>query len=131
MAQQRGSTQVQHHERYSHPENGSYFRDADGEPTGYVHEAAVIPMLRSILSEMSMEELSGYAEAFAKTAGRCGITSVGDLPLYGVRAEPAYRILEDKGKLSVRINFAIDFKEEIDEILRTKEAYSSEDRSDA
>ncbi len=78
------------------PENGSYFRDADGEPTGYVHEAAVIPMLRSILSEMSMEELSGYAEAFAKTAGRCGITSVGDLPLYGVRAEPAYRILEDK-----------------------------------
>ena len=108
------------------PENGSYFRDADGEPTGYVHEAAVIPMLKSILSEMSMEELSGYAEAFAKTAGRCGITSVGDLPLYGVRAEPAYRILEDKGKLSVRINFAIDFKEEIDEILRTKEAYSSE-----
>lgn len=108
------------------PENGSYFRDADGEPTGYVHEAAVIPMLRSILSEMSMKELSGYAEAFAKTAGRCGITSVGDLPLYGVRAEPAYRILEDKGKLSVRINFAIDFKEEIDEILRTKEAYSSE-----
>ena len=51
---------------------------------------------------------------------------MGDLPLYGVRAEPAYRILEDKGKLSVRINFAIDFKEEIDEILRTKEAYSSE-----
>lgn len=107
------------------PANGSFFRFADGEPTGYIHEAAVIPMLKGILSEMSNEDMAGYAKAFAKMANKYGVTSVGDLPLYGIRADEAYKLLEDKDELNVRINFAVDFKEDLQEILRTEKAYDS------
>ncbi len=108
------------------PENGSFFRYDDGEPTGYIHEAAVIPMLKGILEEMTPEEMSGYARAFAQMANSYGVTSVGDLPLYGIRGEKAYKLLEDAGDLSVRINFAVAFSEELDEVLRTREAYHSD-----
>lgn len=107
------------------PANGSFFRFDDGEPTGYIHEAAVIPMLKGILKEMSKEDMAGYARAFAEMANSYGVTSVGDLPLYGIRADGAYKLLDDNGQLSVRINFAIDFKEEMEDILKAREEYTS------
>lgn len=107
------------------PENGSYFRFDDGEPTGYIHEAAVIPMLKEILKEMSTEQMAEYAASFAEQANQYGITSVGDLPLYGIRADKAYKLLEEQGRLNIRVNFCIDFQEEMDEILKTREVYNS------
>ncbi|MCQ4637107.1 amidohydrolase [Anaerovorax odorimutans] len=108
------------------PENGSFFRNSDGEPTGYVHEAAVIPMLKGILKDMSLESMADYAESFAEKANTYGITSVGDLPLYGIRADRAYKLLEEQGRLKVRINFCIAMMEDLTEIFSAREEYTSD-----
>ena len=108
------------------PDNGSFFSDDNGELTGYIHEAAVIPMLKDILSDMTAEEMASYAVSFAETASQYGITSVADLPLYGIRTEHAYKILENSGKLNVRIHFALAFSEALDEILKIRSNYNSD-----
>lgn len=108
------------------PENGRFFRFEDGEPTGYIHEAAVIPILRGIMKDMSAQTMAEYTASFAEKANMYGITSVSDLPLYGIRADKAYKYLEDQGTLHVRINFAVSFMEEMEEILRIKKTYTSD-----
>lgn len=108
------------------PEHGYFSRNEDGEPAGYIHEAACIPILVRIFQEMSYETMAEYTKAFAKTANSYGITSVGDLPLYGIRTEKAYKILQDRGELSVRINFALALMLELEEILKVKELYTSD-----
>ncbi|MCC2864371.1 amidohydrolase [Ihubacter massiliensis] len=108
------------------PENGSFFRDESGRPTGYVHEAAVIPMLKDILGKMSVEEMADYAESFAEKANTYGITSVGDLPLYGIRGDRAYKLLKDQGRLKVRINFCISLMENLSDILEARAEYTSD-----
>ena len=108
------------------PENGSFLRDESGEPTGYIHEAAVIPMLKGILQGMSVETMADYAESFAEKANIYGITSVGDLPLYGIRADRAYKLLEDRGRLNVRIHFCIALMENLNDILDARTEYSSD-----
>lgn len=108
------------------PEHGYFSRTEDGEPAGYIHEAAVIPILVNIFEKMSAEKMAEYTSAFAKLANRYGITSVSDLPLYGVRTEKAYKLLEDKGELSLRINFALALMTDIDELLKVREEYTSD-----
>lgn len=107
------------------PEHGYFSRNEDGEPAGYIHEAACVPILVKIFQEMSYETMAEYTKAFAKTANTYGITSVGDLPLYGIRTEKAYKILQERGELSVRINFALALMLELEEILKVKESYTS------
>ena len=108
------------------PEHGYFSRTEDGEPAGYIHEAACIPMLVKIFEDMSHETMAEYTKFFAKTANSYGITSVGDLPLYGVRTEAAYKLLQDKGELSVRINFALALMLDLEEILDVKAEYTSD-----
>ncbi|NLD18700.1 MAG: amidohydrolase [Clostridiales bacterium] len=108
------------------PEHGSFFRFEDGDPTGYVHEAAVIPLLKGILETMSPEDMASYAKSFSKTANSYGITAVGDLPLYGIRADASYKLLEERGELNIRIFFALAFMEEMEDIFKAREEYTSE-----
>ncbi len=108
------------------PQHGYFARTEDGEPGGYVHEAAAIPMLVSIFQEMSTETMAGYAKSFAETANAYGITSVSDLPLYGIRTEKAYKLLEDRGDLTVRINFALGLMTEMADIVNVRKEYASD-----
>ena len=98
------------------PPNGQYFRDQHGEPTGYVHELAVAPMLRQIFSQISDGEIAEFIRAFAGMANRLGITSVGDLPLHGILREGAYRILQRDGGLNLRVNFSVGMMENNEKI---------------
>lgn len=93
------------------PPNGEYVKDANGELTGYVHELAVAPLLKTIFEDITDEEIADFTRAFAKMANRLGITSVGDLPLHGILREGAYQILQESGDLSVRINFSVGMME--------------------
>lgn len=108
------------------PQHGYFSRTESGEPSGYVHEAAVIPILTRIMQEMSIETMAEYAKSFAETANAYGITSVGDLPLYGIRTEKAYKFLEDRGDLTVRINFALGLMTEMADILDVRKEYTSD-----
>ncbi|MEE0745293.1 MAG: amidohydrolase [Anaerovoracaceae bacterium] len=98
------------------PPGGKYFRDGDGEPTGYVHEGAVAPLLRQIFDEISDEEIADFTRSFAKMANSLGITSVADLPLYSILREGAYRILQESGDLSIRVNFSVGMMEDNEKI---------------
>lgn len=108
------------------PPHGYFARSEDGQPSGYIHEAAVIPILKKIFQDMSVEAMAEYAGAFAQKANSYGITAVSDLPLYGVRTEKAYKLLEKQGDLSVRINFALGLMTDMKDILQVREEYDSD-----
>lgn len=105
------------------PENGGFERFTDGEPTGYIHEQAMVPMFQKVISEMADEELAQLAKSFVEKANSLGITSVGDLPIYGIMREGAYKILHDQGALTVRINFATGMMEPIEKIKKLEETF--------
>ena len=106
------------------PPNGTYFRDDSGEPTGYVHEGAVAPLLRQIFDQISDEEIADFTKAFAKMANSLGITSVADLPLYSILREGAYRILQKEGGLSIRVNFSVGMMEDNEKIEAMREEFT-------
>lgn len=105
------------------PPHGQYFRDENGEPTGYVHELAVTSMLEQIFDQISDEEIAEFVKAFAQMANRLGITSVADLPLHGILREGAYRVLQKQGELSIRINFSIGMQETNEKIAQMTEEF--------
>ncbi|MCQ4636458.1 amidohydrolase [Anaerovorax odorimutans] len=106
------------------PPNGEYFKDENGELTGYVHELAVAPLLRIIFEEISDERIADFTRAFAKMANRLGITSVGDLPLHGILREGAYRILQKAGDSSIRINFSVAMMESNEKIKAMEKEFT-------
>lgn len=108
------------------PENGGFERFEDGEPTGYIHEQAMIPIFQKIINEMSDEDLSKFAKAFVEKANALGITSVSDLPIYGIMREGAYKILQEQGELTIRINFSVGMMEPIEKIKKLKEDFSGQ-----
>lgn len=108
------------------PPNGEYFKDENGELTGYVHEGAVAPLLRKLFEEISDEEIADFTRAFAKMANSLGITSVGDLPLHGILREGAYRILRKDGDLSIRVNFSVGMMETNEKIMAMEEEFDGD-----
>ena len=108
------------------PDNGEYFKDENGELTGYVHEGAVAPLLAKIFDSISDEEIADFTRAFAKMANRLGITSVGDLPLHGILREGAYRVLQRSGDLSIRINFSVGMMEQNEKISAMEKEFNGD-----
>ncbi|MDR2157233.1 MAG: amidohydrolase [Clostridiales Family XIII bacterium] len=108
------------------PPHGSYFRDADGEPTGYVHELAVAPMLSEIFSEVTDDEIGDYIKAFAETANRLGIASVADLPLHKILREGGYRAFCAKYPPSLRIHFSVAMFDDDKRISALSEEFDGE-----
>lgn len=106
------------------PPNGEYFRYEKGEPTGYIHEGAVAPLLRQIFDRISDEGIADFTRAFAKMANSLGVTSVADLPLYSILREDAYRRLQEKGDLTIRVNFSVGMMEDNEKIEAMRKEFT-------
>jgi predicted amidohydrolase YtcJ len=105
------------------PPHGKYFRDENGEPTGYAHELAIVPLLETISAGVSDAEVADFTKAFADMANRLGITSVADLPLHGLLRPEAYRIFQRKYETSLRIHFSTALFDSNDRIADLTEEF--------
>jgi hypothetical protein len=85
------------------PPGGVIVRDAAGEPTGLLKDAAM-DLVWTVRPPRAPGELAGALRAAMKEAARVGVTSVQDL-----QGDPgtldAWKKLRDSGELTVRVNF--------------------------
>ncbi len=77
-----------------------YYRDADGNPTGYFKESATANAILSATDYINVELLGECAEAFAKDCSELGITSLVDCGNYDftefLMNDDLIDVLEDK-----------------------------------
>ena len=108
------------------PPNGQYFRDENGEPTGYIHEAACSDIIKRIYAMITDEEIIEYIKPFIKMANKKGITSMGDVAGVTPIRENAYKIMEKNGQLNCRIRFYKEIEEGVESALERKKEYCSQ-----
>jgi len=89
------------------PEDGVIDRDASGNPTGTLHDKA-LGLITAVLPPPPAKVVEQRAAWIFKKLNRFGITAIVAAQLDPMRIE-AYRALEKKGKLSVRIQGSWDF----------------------
>lgn len=91
------------------PAGGSYDRDADGELTGIVREAAAMELMPRIMNAFSDDEIADAYRGFLRTLAQNGITSVCDMSLMAnpgldfIRDDVHARLLESD-ELTCRVN---------------------------
>jgi len=85
------------------PSGGEVVRDESGEPTGLLHESAMDLVWRHI-PDPSAEEIAAALPDGLALAARMGITSVHDMLGDGGPCLEAYRAIEDRGELTLRLN---------------------------
>lgn len=105
------------------PPKGVYFRDQEGNPTGYLHEGALYEIQDKIFDMMTDSEISEYAKSFIREANKYGITSLGDvIGVSGVNYK-AYEHLLDTKQLNARIFFSLEFAKSSQEIAGIMKDY--------
>ena len=82
------------------PPGGAIARDADGEPTGLLKDAAMSAMY-AVIPKPSLEERVLAVRAALREAGRCGVTSLCDLQ---IREEPDDLRAYQQVELTTRIH---------------------------
>ncbi|RIW33240.1 amidohydrolase [Bacillus salacetis] len=90
------------------PEFGKIEKDSAGIPTGFLYETAVGLAVSAF--ELPPGKKARLMNAFMKKAGKCGITSVGDmLPLPGFTLGDLeeYQKYDKEDRLTVRIHFMV------------------------
>ena len=105
------------------PAGGSYDRDASGELTGIVREAAAMELMPKIMGAFSDDEIAAAYEGFFARLAQNGITSVCDMSLMAspgldfIRDDIHARLL-DEGKLTARVHM---FPTLLDDMSRFEE----------
>lgn len=110
------------------PQYGEIFKEANGEPSGYLHDVA-----------MGLATCKGYAlpeakmirlmKMFMEKAAKIGITSIGDIQyLAGGELGDAdiYHKVEENGELNMRIHFTPGITSNLDHAKYLREKYHSE-----
>ena len=111
------------------PEIGSIWKFDDGEPSGLLSEKDAVMMASTPALNVPEEQLKDSIVQLLQKANQYGITTIGDVYPRAVAKENAYDIfqsLADEGRLSVRILFFPELKEDLTEAKRLKEQYDSE-----
>ncbi|HYR46778.1 MAG TPA: amidohydrolase, partial [Thermoanaerobaculia bacterium] len=85
------------------PPGGVIVRDASGEPTGVLKDAAM-DAVRAVRPARTLEELTEALRAAMKHAAESGVTSIQDLP-GDPRDLEAWGMLRDRQELTVRVNY--------------------------
>lgn len=85
------------------PPGGVIVKDAHGEPTGVLKDAAA-DLVWKVRPPRTRAEIVAALRTAMKTAARYGVTSVQDLP-GGDGDVPAWAALRDAGELTVRVNY--------------------------
>lgn len=89
------------------PEGGTIVRDANGEPTGVLKDAAMDPVW-ALVPSASTEERIAAARAALAEAARLGVTSVNDVSDGEAALDfRAYQRLEKEGALTARIHLYV------------------------
>ncbi len=112
------------------PDYGHIDRLENGEPSGFLYEAALgLVAVHALQFSMDMEKT--FAKKYMESAVKFGITSVNDMqPYFGVNMGnyETYKALEDDGELVIRIHSAADLLGDLEETLIWREKYCSEKR---
>ncbi|HKD18516.1 MAG TPA: amidohydrolase, partial [Thermoanaerobaculia bacterium] len=85
------------------PPGGVIVKDAKGEPTGVLKDAAA-DLVWKVRPARTQAEMVAALRTAMKNAARYGVTSVQDLP-GGDGDVPAWRALRDAGELTVRVSY--------------------------
>ncbi len=87
------------------PPGGTIVRDANGEPTGLLKDAAM-PLLTKVIPPPSLEERVAAARGALAEAARFGVTSLCDMGMTPEAFDDfrAYQRLEREGSLTARIS---------------------------
>ena len=85
------------------PPGGVIVKDANGEPTGVLKDAAA-DLVWKARPPRTQAEMAAALRTAMKNAARYGVTSVQDLPGGGGDV-PAWAALRDRGELTVRVNY--------------------------
>ncbi len=110
------------------PFGGTFYRDEEGNPTGYLDETALGAALPLAL-DFPAEREAKYLKAFMDYANSMGITAVNDMqPYFGMELGnlETYSNLEKEDKLTLRIHAAKNLLIDLDELKENKEKYKSE-----
>jgi predicted amidohydrolase YtcJ len=83
------------------PVGGKIIRDADGNPTGVLVDAAQ-ELVNKVVPQLSDEQARGQLDAALREMARVGLTTVHDAGI-GVQQDRLYRDYADHGKLTARI----------------------------
>lgn len=86
------------------PQGGEIWKDTNGEPTGLLMDNAGRPVSRLIPQPTEEQKLSGLKRVFGLLNSH-GLTSAGD-PSGTVDDARLFRLLRDRGALSLRVDFA-------------------------
>lgn len=110
------------------PFGGEINRDENGEPTGFLYEAAIAYVAKHALV-FSEEQEKTYLKKFMQAAAELGVTAVVDVqPYFGrdLGSLDVYTDLEKSGDLTIRIAAAADLLGDLDQALENSKKYKTE-----
>ncbi len=98
------------------PDGGLFDRDASGEPTGVVREAA-LTVLQAAIPEPSEQDIMDALEAAGREFLRNGVTSSVEAGVRDPRQLRAYQRLREQGKLPFRAYLMMMIDETLDDLI--------------
>lgn len=110
------------------PFGGSFDRDGEGNPMGFLYETALGEVAKFAL-QFPVEREKEYLKAFMDSAKRMGITSVNDMqPYFGMEMGnlDAYQELDKEDQLSLRIHVAKNLLLDMEELTTIRDKYKSD-----
>ncbi|MEG0391900.1 MAG: amidohydrolase [Anaerovoracaceae bacterium] len=110
------------------PFGGEFSRDENGEPAGFLYEAAIAPVIKYAF-DFTAEQEKNFLKQFMTTAAPLGITAVVDVqPYFGqdLGSLDVYTQLEEEGELTVRITSAGDLLGDVDKAVERSKKYKTE-----
>ena len=110
------------------PFGGRIERDAEGHPTGVLHDGAMNAVI-ALAYDFSLEQEKEYLRRFMTSASELGITSVVNVaPYFGkeMGSLQAYSEMEADGELTVRITLCQDLLGDLDAALENNRRYRTD-----
>lgn len=110
------------------PQGGKIVRDANGNPTGVLLEAAA-GMATKYAFDFTVQEEKTIIRAFMDAAKRSGITSINDVQPYyhgNMGNLEVYSQMDRDGEFTVRVHAAPDLTGDLDQVVKDRERYSSD-----
>jgi len=108
------------------PDFGEFYRDENGEPTGYLHEFGAYVVIQKVIAEMTNEELTQYVNAFTKAAHKGGVTSVSDVQVGEFMTYDVYDKMNEAGELNIRIHYCPQIQLSTEKMVELKEKHNGD-----
>lgn len=110
------------------PFGGEIQRDENGEPTGFLYEAAIELVAKDALV-LNEEQERHFLKKYMEAAATLGITGVVDVqPYFGqdLGSLETYKGMEEDGSLTIRITAAANLLSDLDQALENSKKYCTD-----